>query len=267
MEERINQALDQLEKDLQEITSARNQVESTVKASTALQKVVGEYVLSVKTFCDSLKSWVADLRVRNSDIFNEYKEAIVKVNTTCAEIIESFKTDVEKTSTDFKNNTKSLVEQFTEQNNILSEHVQDLNILKEEILKATAEVQSIKGFLTQLSKDLKESQESQDIVLGYIKQKTDAIPGIISEKADSIVGKLNSLYDKTVGIDSLLSRVFSLGQEVKAVSEQIHSTIQSSTNSLHTAIESSKNDTSKSININRWITIGGIIILIILHFI
>lgn len=39
MEDRINKALGQLEKDLQEINSARSQVESTVKASTELQKV------------------------------------------------------------------------------------------------------------------------------------------------------------------------------------------------------------------------------------
>lgn len=48
MEDRINKALGQLEKDLQEINSARSQVESTVKASTELQKVVSDYVSSVQ---------------------------------------------------------------------------------------------------------------------------------------------------------------------------------------------------------------------------
>ena len=38
MEDRINQALMQLEKDLQSINTAREQVESTVKASTELQR-------------------------------------------------------------------------------------------------------------------------------------------------------------------------------------------------------------------------------------
>ncbi len=47
MEDRINKALGQLEKDLQKINSARCQVESTVKASTELQKVVSDYVSSV----------------------------------------------------------------------------------------------------------------------------------------------------------------------------------------------------------------------------
>ena len=57
MEDRINQALMQLEKDLQSINSAREQVESTVKASTDLHKVVGDYVSSVKKLCIGLKSW------------------------------------------------------------------------------------------------------------------------------------------------------------------------------------------------------------------
>ena len=260
-------SLAKMEASLNEIESARKQVESTIKASSELQREVREYVSAVNALCASLQTWEKDLIAREASLSKEYEKAIERINSSCNEIINSFGKEVKKTSTDFKSKTDSVVEKFTEQNNLLSKHVQDLNILKEEFIKATAEIQSIKDYLTQLSKDLKESQKSQDFVLGDIKQKTDAIPGIISEKAESIVGKLNSLYDKTNGIDSLLSQVFSLGQDVKAVSEQIHSTIQSSSNSLLKAIESSKNDAAKSINVNRWITIGGIIILIILHFI
>ena len=263
----INAALERLEKNLQDLDSARNQVEQAVKASTDLQSVVSEYVSSVKTLCVGLQAWEASLKAQGESLSRDYEAAIARVNSTCTEIINSFGTVVKQTSTDFKDKTGSIVEKFTEQNRILTERVQDLNALKEDIKKATAEIQEIKESLSQISKDLKESQESQDAVLEDIKQKLEAIPTVISTTAEGINEKLSSIQEKADSISSLLSKVNSLGLEIKSVSQQIQSTLQSSTESLISSIESSKNDTAKSININRWITIAAFIILAILHFI
>ena len=263
----INAALERLEKNLQDLDSARNQVEKAVKASTDLQSVVSEYVSSVKTLCVGLQAWEASLRTRGESLSHEYESAIARVNSTCTEIINSFGTVVKQTSTEFKDKTGSIVEKFTEQNRILTERVQDMNALKEDIKKATTEIQAIKESLSQISKDLKDSQESQDAVLNDIKQKLEAIPNIISTTAEGINAKLSLLEEKADSISSQLSHVDSLGQEIKSVTQQIQSNLQSSTESLISSIESSKNDTAKSININRWITIAAFIILVVLHFI
>lgn len=263
MEDKINQTLAQLEKDLQEINSAKNQVEKTVKASTELMNVVGEYVSSVKALCVCLQAWESELRIREGSLSHEYEEAISRVNSTCTEIISSFGGIVEKTSDDFKSKTSSTLEKFTEQNKILTEHVQDLNALKNEIKKATSEIQTVKESLSQISKDLKESQESQDAVLNDLKQKSDEIIG----KADGIAEKIKSLHEKADSINSKLSQVNSLSHEVKTACEQIHSTLKSSSESLLKTLETSKNDTAKNININRWIIIAAFIILLIIHFI
>lgn len=267
MEERINKALAQLEKDLQEINSARNQVESTVQASTELQKVVSEYVSSVQALCVGLQAWESELRAREGAISHEYEDAISRVNSTCTEIINSFGTVVKQTSTDFKDKTGSIVEKFTEQNKILTERVQDLNALKEDIKKATTEIQDIKESLSQISKDLKESQENQDAVLNDIKQKLEAIPTVISTTAEGVKEKLSTLQEKADSISSLLLEVNNIGHEIKSATKQIQLTLNSSTESLLSSIESSKTDTAKSININRWIMIAAFIILLVVHFI
>ncbi len=263
MEDKINQTLAQLEKDLQEINSAKNQVEKTVKASTELMNVVGEYVSSVKALCVGLQAWESELRIREGSLSREYEEAISRVNSTCTEIISSFGSIVENASDDFKSKTSSTLEQFTEQNKILTEHVQDLNALKDEIKNATSEIQKLKELLSQIYKDLKESQESQDAVLNDIKQKSDEIIG----KADGIAEKIESLQEKAGNINSQLSQVNSLSHEIKTVSEQIHSTLKLSTESILNTLEASKNETAKNININRWIIIAAFIILLIIHFI
>lgn len=98
MEDRINKALGQLEKDLQKINSARSQVESTVKASTELQKVVSDYVSSVQALCVGLQAWESELRAREGTVSHEYEDAISRVNSTCTEIINSFSTVVKQSN-------------------------------------------------------------------------------------------------------------------------------------------------------------------------
>lgn len=246
----INAALERLEKNLQNLDSARKQVEHTVKASTDLQTVVSEYISSVKTLSLGLQSWESSLRAHGESLSRENEEAISRVKSTCNEIINSFGTQVEQTSTDFKSKTGSIVEKFEGQNIILTERIQDLNALKEEIKKAAAEIQAIKEPLSQISKDLKESQEKQDAVLSDIKKNIDEIPTLISTSAEGINEKINYL-----------------GQEIKSTSQQIQSSLQSSTGSLISSIESSKNDTAKSININRGISVAAFIVLVILNII
>lgn len=279
MEDRINQALLQLEKDLQSINTAREQVESTVKASAELQKVVGEYVSSVKTLCVSLQSWESDLKAREGSLSHEYEEAIGRVNTSCNEIINSFGAEVEKTSTDFKTKTEPVIDRFSEQIGKLEKYVQELNALRDEIKKTTREIDSVKETLTQISKDLKESQEQQDEVLNEIKLKGEDIKnqvdavnssvGDISEKLDKIGINLNegisSLDKKADVLSSDLISIKNSCHSILSVSSDIKSLIQKSSEHLAKSIDDYHAVLAKSANINRWIIIVAFIILTILH--
>ena len=278
MEDRINQALMQLEKDLQSINSAREQVESTVKASTELQKVVGEYVTSVKKLCIGLKAWEDDLSSRGAALSGEFERAVSQISSSCTTVITTFNSSVEKSINEFKSKSESTVEKFENQNTILTKRVQDLNKLRDEIKTATTVIQSIKEGLSQISKDLKESQEGQDAVLNNIKQTVSEIPSIINSNAQSISGviesinlgltsEITSLQGKTDNLKSKLSQVESLCYDIKTAANQLNSNLQSSKESILSAIVKSKEETAKSISINRWLTIAAFIILIIIHFI
>lgn len=205
MEDRINKALGQLEKDLQEINSARSQVESTVKASTELQKVVSDYVSSVQALCVGLQAWESELRAREGTVSHEYENAISRVNSTCTEIINSFSTVVKQTSTDFEDKAGSIVEMFTEQNKILTERVQDLNALKEDVKKATTEIQEIKASLSQISQDLMASQESQDSVLEDIKQNVLGLKETVTTVASKLSQEISHAKQDLLDTQNLTS--------------------------------------------------------------
>ena len=263
------QTIEQLKSTLSEISSAREQVEKTVKSSTDLQKVVEDYVASVKTLCVGLNAWNDSLGDFGNDLRERYEKAISKLITSCSEIITTFHTDVGKIATVFKTQTEDTISKFEKQNNTLSDKVKELGVLRDEIKTAIAEIAPIKESLSQLSKELKESQKEQDIVLDDIRQKATNIPATIKGYTDAIVEKLETINQglKTI-LENTNTKIDLLNEKadyLKSVSSQILSVLQSSTTSITSAIATSKKETAKSITINRWIIIIGIIMLAVLQ--
>lgn len=275
-------SLAKMEASLNEVESARKQVESTVNASSELQKEVREYVSAVKALCVKLQSWESDLRTREGSLSHEFEEAITRVGSTCVDVVRSFETEVEKTSTDFKTKIEHEIEKITEQNDKLAERVAELVALREQIKEATTEIESVKGSLELISKDLKESQNEQDIALDEIKTKVSVLPTIIQQSLESITQAvsrseqtlaetLNQINGKT---DTLAINIANL----TTLCQSVNSTITSSANNLTNVINNAKDDTLRTIkesqdeitkvsNIDRWIMIIGFIIVIIMFFV
>ena len=265
------------------------QVESAVNASSELQKEVREYISAVKALCVNLQSWESDLQVREGSLSHEFEEAITRVGSTCADVVRSFETVVEKASTDFKGKTDSTIEKFTQQNTILTERVKDMNALKNEINKAKSEIQAVKESLSQISKDLKESQDSQDAVLEDIKQNVFGLKETVTTAASNISqdisnakqdlsdtqnqanNKIDSVADKA---DTLATNIANL----TTLCQNIANSISSSIKDLNTSFEKIKDDITNAISetkkeikktgiVNRWIIIVGFIIISILQLI
>ena len=192
MEERINQALVQLESDLQSLQSAKEQVEKTVGASAELQKTVGEYVVSVKNLCVTLKTWENNLKTRESSLGQDVESSIAAIERTCSTLITAFNTNVNQATTTFQTKTETVLGNFISENNKLVEQVESLNGLWEKIEKATEDIQLLKDSLSQISKDLKESQDEQDEALNDIQQKVTNLPSQVHEKSLSVIQAISN---------------------------------------------------------------------------
>ena len=270
----INTALQRLEQNLNDLTSARQQVEDTVKASNELQKVVAEYVSSIETLCTRLKRWNTDLGERESSISHEIESTITQLTTSSTQIVSLFQKSVEDTTSDFSKKTNAEITKFVEQNNKLSERVQELNKLREEIKNTTGEIKAIKESSAQISKDLKQSQEGQDVLLDEIKTKvasietaTQSIINTLGGLTQSVASGFDNLSTKTDAIANDIAQLTSLCQSIKSTTDKIDSSIQTSTSQIENKINEAKDAISKAANINRWILIAGIIFLAILQFV
>lgn len=260
MEERINQALVQLESDLQSLQSAKEQVEKTVGASAELQKTVGEYVASVKNLCVTLKTWGKNVKTRESSLGQDVESSIADIERTCSTLITAFTSNVDQATTTFQKGTKTVLDNFIDENNKLTERVKSLNDLKEQIKKATKDIQLLKDSLSQISKDLKESQDEQDEVLNGIEQKVTNLPSQVHEESLSVnqaisnsektlvdsvnisISKADKIIESTKGLTSNLDGLNTLCQN-------INSSIVSFTTNLTNVITGAKDNITNKLTL------------------
>ena len=258
MEEKINQALVQLESDLQSLQSAKEQVEKTVGASIELQKTVGEYVVSVKNLCVTLKTWENDLKARESSLGQDVESSIADIERTCSTLITTFETNVGEATTTFQTGTKSALDNFIDENNKLAEHVKSLNYLREQIKKATEDIQLLKDSLSQISKDLKESQDEQDETLNDILQKVTNLPSQVHEESLSVIQTISN-SEKTL-VDSVNISISKADETIASIKglasnldglntlcQNINTSIISSTTNLTNVITGANNEISNKL--------------------
>ena len=269
----INSALQRLEQNLNDLTSAREQVVNTVNASNKLLETVAEYVSSIETLCTRLRKWDSDLGERESSLSHEIGNMISQLTASCTQIVTSFNNSVLETTSVFSNKTEAEISKFVEQNNKLAERVQEMNTLRDAIKKAANEIQSIKEALQQISKDLKDSQDGQDAVLNDIKEKVNAISTSTSEIIQTFANLhqrldigFNDIGAKVDTISNDISNLTSLCQSIQRATTSLGNSLKESSSHLEGIIYEAKESISKAASINRWIIIAGIIILAILQF-
>ena len=285
----INSALERLEKNLSELDSARSQVMQSVNASNDLLKMVTQYVAAVKKLAASLEEWESSLSGRESELHGEFGSAIASIKQTCTDIISAFKVDVNKATLDFKKDTDKTLEKFIEQNDKLAERVTELVALREQIKKATEEIESVKSALNEILKELKDSQDEQDATLEDLKAKVtglnekienskvavlqaithseqslSAILHQTNEKIDSVSGKADALASNVASLTTICQNIDTL---VQSSTNSITATINKVKDEVISAIQESKEETLKSANINRWLIVAGIITLAILQLV
>ena len=270
----INSALQRLEQNLSDLTSAREQVMNTVQASNKLQETVAEYVSSIETLCSQLRRWDSDLGERESSLSHEIGNMISQLTSSCSQIVASFNNSVVETTSTFSNKTEAEISKFVEQNDKLAERVQEMNAFRNAIKKATGEIQTIKEALQQISNDLIDSQDGQDAVLNEIKEKVNAISTSTSNIIQTLANLNQSLDTGFSNIDakadtfiSDIANLSNLCQSIQSATTSLGNSLKEATSQLEGKINETKESITKAASINRWLIIAGIIILAILQFI
>lgn len=273
----INTALERLEHNLQDLDSAKTQVQNVVAASNDLRQTVSDYVDSISKLYGDIREWEDQLKQTQKTSFTDAQASFEKLKESCEAI-----------TTRFKSSTEDTLNKFTDQNSLLARRVEKLSTLREELKASTEQIQDIKKTLSELTRILTESQEGQDRALTNIIGDMAALPVTVKGYTDDVVQKMDDRHSAVIQkIDTASSKIDTIIQKADALATSC-SKIQSSCGNLQTScnnikasvaevkqavtdvrqkVEESHRALSKSININRWIVIICILIAIALHFI
>ena len=259
----INATLERLEQNLKDLDSARKQVENTVNASNELRQTVSDYVESITNLRNEIIEWEEQLKQSQEGLSTQVQAAFTTLKAACDTISAGFKSSTDKT-----------LSKFSEQNTILTERVKELNTLRQELKSAMSEITTIKYTLEKLTTVLTESQQGQDQALANIIGKVAELPVTVKGYTDDVVQQMEErhrafsqkLEDAISKADAALQKLDSLMGACSKVQTTCDN-IKGSVDDVKTAVTALNDSLSKSININRWILIAGIITLAILHFI
>lgn len=259
----INTTLEQLEQNLTNLDSARKQVENIVISNNDLKKIVSEYVESIAYFRNEILEWEEQLKQSQVGLSSQVQNAFSTLKASCDTVSAGFKISTDET-----------VGKFYKQNAILTERVNELNELRKDFMSVMSEIPAVKDTLTNLTNVLTESQQDQEQVLANIIGKVAELHVMVKGNTDDVVRQMEERHvELTQKIDNSISRIESVIQELESLAVTC-SNIQNSCDALNisvgevkTSVATQQKSLSKSININRWILIAGVVILSILHFI
>ncbi|MCI6644133.1 MAG: hypothetical protein MSH18_08055 [Bacteroidales bacterium] len=251
----INVALERLEKNLQNLQSAKEQVESTVSANAELQKIVSGYVASVKSILEDTLLLKQEVATMKSQKIVEVKEAVDLVEKLCSDIIGSF-----------RNDTKESLRAFNTENGKLSQAITELQRFQIKLEKSIEVSSSVDTKLDKTSQEVLGLQSTQNENFASAAKQLESE---MEELAQSISNESQSLSEQLSAIKEQIEKIDALGRDTQALCNQIDSNvsqIQASIEGLQTLMAEQHEETLKNININRWILIAGIVVLATLHF-
>ena len=128
--------------------------------------------------------------------------------------------------------------------------------------------------ISQISKELKDSQDSQDVVLDDIKQKVSDLNETVKTIESNLLQEITQakqvlsevLGKSTAEILQVKESIAQLSSDLKSLQGEHGALLGEIKNNLKTLGEMNEK-LSKSDNMNRWIIIAGFVILTILQFI
>ena len=274
MEERINQALSQLESDLQKISSAREQVEKTVKTSNELQDIVAGYVSSLDSLLTNVKDWIKEISSFQGSNITGIEKSIGNIQKSCDKVVEEFTNSTDKVSDNLKQKTEDELSKFECANTHLASQVDKLSKLDEHLKSATSAIDSVKNKLGEVLKELKDSQNTQDEsleALGKGQEKLCTKSDEIKTSCEGISKSLDSVSSTIDGVSTVVNdskkEILEIKREIDTCKSLIGSDISKLDEKVTTLSSQLDNTTKallKSSNVNRWIVIVSFIIIVIL---
>lgn len=237
-------SLAKLEASLNEIESAKEQVQRTVGAYASVHKQIGEYSKTLDTIAGSIKAIITDVQSQRvalneeaagiSAALNAKAAEIVSMqNTSVSAILDSLKTSLDATKDSFSSSCSGTVDAFKQNTEAelkkLDVNVEalktcagNLNSLHENIKSTLERIIEVKQDISAFKQAMKESQSTQKTQLEAIKADIAALSSQQNKTSIELSGDLKniqSVQDKAIA--DLSATVSSLSSKLDAYEKKL----------------------------------------------
>lgn len=256
MVERINQALAQIESDLRNIQSAREQVDNVVLSSSDLQEKVRTFVLEVSNLSQQVEKMADSIAGERSNDAERVKktlnnlhdscEAFVsrmetasekilsQFDDSCADVLSSLKTESSNIASDFNKKATKSSNAINSNVQALHEEVEKLDNAKKEMVSAIGVIKDLKGVIEDVMLELQKSQSAQDQVLANIE---NTVVTSLS-RTDEILKTQITITDNQTSQNSVLGQLTQSLNASNTALSGISPLIQSSQNAMSKHLDS-----------------------------
>lgn len=222
-----------LEKELQNIKSARMLVEDTITSYRDTQKEIAKLLEGLCDVNASMIAIVEGFKSQNKTISDRLWQAIEKVNADLADIAKSFQVQCDKSNTyfsqginnsinDMRQKMSIITDKFSANNKSLKKHIDSFCILEESIANANADVGEIKEKTAELQVRFDE----------HFKNLTQSIESIGKECGD-IGSLLNEIDKRQMATEERLQKLASFISDDSAIRKSNYETLQKSVKNIN----------------------------------
>jgi DNA repair exonuclease SbcCD ATPase subunit len=281
-------SLSSLEQELQSIKSARVLAEDTIQSYKDVQGEIRIFFTKFQEVTASLNAVASAFSNEETSLTSEAEKTIEVLNSQlkalndlflnrCNEVILSFSDSVNNSAKDLKLMTSNLTEDYANNNKLFKENLNGLEELRTALIKASASIEALKGNVSTLQTDLKNSQDSQDKTLERIaanlKNANESQIQIINKLSEDLTSSQDTQDTSLQEINSKVTGIKGSLPNLDAKADTAISNISSAKSALEariTSVESQVADVAKTVtNLKTLaiINIVAVIIAIILMFV
>lgn len=260
MDYNINNALENLEKNLQKVDSAREQVEKTVNAYYQLQGKVEVCTNCFHDLASSVEALISIAKEHRNSISIDMNSSLVSIKESCDKINKSFDDSCGKAASNFDEKATKSVIQLNENIDSLKRQISGLDSIEKSFTLSMDQIRSLKIKIENIAENLDSSQSSQDDLLNAIDNNVNECKRMIETVTKGVLRKQEELQTL-----------------IGTKSSEVSSCINESSSKIQKLLSESKDSITQQNNINAkmiakshkliYCIIALIVIDIVMHFI
>lgn len=249
----INSAIEQLQKSLEKVDSAREQVETVTASYAELESAVRGFTDNLANISANIVTLISNMQSERSKAVGELEVSLKALQQISNDLVTRFSSSCESISKKFNEQTASCVEEAKKEVANLHLEVAKLEGVHETISTAIKEIGTLNKGVQDVLNELKTSQTAQDLVLDKITKdiasalsKADKIEQVTNAAKSSLENSINGSESK---LNSEIQRIeTSITQQITSSESGINGAINNSESKITQALHQTQETISQQLN-------------------